>query len=169
MRRNDEQSRKGCRDRPPCLSDALFRQGQPQGVVPTGPSPVGSIRRITKPGVFQQPPKGGAFHPPLAPPRVHGHARRPPGANFTLRYAASPLLRVRKRGFAGLRRLLRVRRSGGLHGTRRGIAPHRAFSTAPRTTLPVHGMRAAPEGMGGHTGPPARETGFFNSLLPGRD
>ena len=27
-------------------------------------------------------------------------------------------------------------------------------------------MRAAPEGMGGHTGPPARETGFFNSPSP---
>ena len=31
FRRNDEQNRKNCRDRPPCLSDALFYKGQPQG------------------------------------------------------------------------------------------------------------------------------------------
>ena len=35
FRRNDEQNRKSCRDRPPCLSDALLYKGQPQRVVPT--------------------------------------------------------------------------------------------------------------------------------------
>ena len=41
----------------------------------------------------------------------------PAGADFALRYAASPLLRVR--------------RSGGLRWARRGIAPHQDFSTPP--------------------------------------
>ena len=68
-RRNDEQNRKGCRERPPFLSGAQFRKGLPQGVVPTNPPTRSSpYDKSGKQNFFNGPDslrfdyRGGRFH-----------------------------------------------------------------------------------------------------------